>query len=92
MQTAIVIPTQNDDRDQHGTLAERYQQVRAAVVSGELDPAYRPVRSTFSLRQQTTTQFFRQLENDGVIVRQGRGFVLASDIALPCEKRAMGFC
>ena len=89
---AILVQTQDYYRDQHGSLAERYEQVRAAVVSGELDPAYRPVRSTFALRQQTTTQFFRQLENDGVIVRRGRGFVLASDIAFPQEKSAMGFC
>jgi hypothetical protein len=90
--TAILVPTQNDDRDPCGSLEERYQQVRAALIAGKLDPAYRPVRSTFALRQQTTTRFFRQLENDGVIVRRGRGFVLASDIPFSHKKRAMGFC
>ena len=54
-----------------------YGRIRDAIVAGEVVAAYRPVRETFCLRQQTVTMVFRTLEQEGILERSGRRYNLA---------------
>lgn len=69
----------------------RYEEVRAAIVSGDIQPVHRRVRPAFNLGQTTTRQIFAKLVREGVLTKTARGYSCLVDGREPNTHRGMGF-
>ena len=58
---------------------DRYQQLRAAVSAGEVKPSMRAVRHAGYGGTVTVQRYLHQLRSEGVIVKSGQGYVVATN-------------
>jgi hypothetical protein len=66
------------DTGVEGHAGARFKRIRAGVLAGKIRPSVRGIQAVEGGSQDVVTDYLRQLETEGVIVRAGRGFALAT--------------
>jgi hypothetical protein len=77
--TATVVPDGTKlDTGTTGKAATRYNRIKAAVKAGKLKPSMRAIQAAEGGGGVVVRAYLQQLETEGVTMRAGRGWVLAS--------------
>ena len=66
------------DTGTDGKAGARYKRIKAAVKAGTLKPSMRAIQRAEGGSQDVVLDYLRQLETEGVIVKTGRGYALAT--------------
>jgi hypothetical protein len=66
------------DTGTDGKAGARFKRIKAAVKAGTMKPSIRGIQAVEGGSQYVVMDYLRQLETEGVIVRAGRGFALAT--------------
>lgn len=66
------------DTGTEGKAAARYERVKAAVLAGKLKPSVRAIQGTEGGSTLIARRYLQQLDNEGVIERNGQGWTRAS--------------
>lgn len=66
------------DTGTDGKAAARFKRIKAGVVARKIRPSIRGIQSVEGGSQDVVMDYLRQLETEGVIIKAGRGYVLAN--------------
>jgi hypothetical protein len=64
------------DTGTDGKAGARFKRIKAAVKAGKIRPSIRGIQAVEGGSQDVVLDYLRQLETEGVIVRNGRGFAV----------------
>lgn len=66
------------DTGTDGKAGTRFKRIKAGVVAGKIRPSIRGIQAVEGGSQDVVLDYLKQLETEGVIIKAGRGYVLAN--------------